>query len=448
MEAVENIIETPAAQSEANELTNEGLIRGIGRWDVVALVVNAIIGAGIFGLPSKVVALIGNYSLIAFVVCAVIIGFVVLCFAEVSSRFSVTGGPYIYAKEAFGAAVGFEIGWLSWIARITTFAANTNLLLAYLGFFVPSANEGSRRIVFVLAIVLLFTIVNFIGVRQSTLMTKTLTIGKIVPLIVFVTVGLFFIQPVNFTFSAVPDNTTAASAILILIYAFVGWESTTTVAGEMKNPQRNLPFALMLGLAFAAVLYLLIQIVCIGTLPELATSERPLVDAANKFFGVFGASFITVGALVSILGNLNGNFLYASRQPFAMAEQNELPQILTKTHRKFKTPYFSIFLTAAVMLVLTIWTSFIAALTISTIARLLVYATTCAALPVFRRRNGLPKAVYSVPFGILASILALSLTIWLLAYVDYKKEGLAILILAVVGLIIYAAYKPFAKKIK
>ncbi len=223
---------------------------------------------------------------------------------------------------------------------------------------------------------------------------------------------------------------------------------TPTVAGEIKDPQRNLPFALLTGLAVAVVLYVLIQIVCIGTLPELATSERPLVDAANKFFGVFGASFITVGALVSILGNLNGNFLYASRQPFAMAEQNELPQILTKTHRKFKTPYFSIFLTAAVMLVLTIWTSFIAALTISTIARLLVYATTCAALPVFRRRNDLPKAVYSVPFGILASILALSLTIWLLAYVDYKKEGLAILILAVVGLIIYAAYKPFAKKIE
>ncbi len=234
-----------------------------------------------------------------------------------------------------------------------------------------------------------------------------------------------------------PDNTTSASAILILIYAFVGWESTTTVAGEMKNPQQNLPFALMLGLAFAAVLYLLIQIVCIGTLPELATSERPLVDAANKFFGVFGASFITVGALVSILGNLNGNFLYASRQPFAMAEQNELPQILTKTHRKFKTPYFSIFLTAAVMLVLTIWTSFIAALTISTIARLLVYATTCAALPVFRGKTNAPKAEFLAPFGIVASILSLILIVWLLTNVDFKKEGLAILIAAAIGLVLY-----------
>lgn len=429
-----------------DQVTEEKLIRGISRWSLVALVVNAIIGAGIFGLPSKVVALIGNYSLIAFVVCAVIIGFVVLCFAEVSSRFTQTGGPYLYAREAFGSIVGFEVGWLTWIARVTTFAANTNLLLAYLGFFVPQAVEGTLRIVLVALVALSLTVINFIGVRQSALMTNVFTVGKIVPLIVFVAVGLFFIQPANFTFAAAPDNQTAASAVLILIYAFVGWESTTTVAGEMKNPQRNLPFALLLGLAFAAALYLLIQIVCIGTLPELANSERPLVDAANKFFGAFGATFITVGALVSILGNLNGGFLYASRQPFAMAEQRDLPQILTKTHSKYKTPYISILLTAAVMLTFTVWTSFIAALTISTIARLLVYVTTCAALPVFRRRNDVPEAVYSVPFGILASILALGLTIWLLSYVDYKKEGLAILIVAVIGLIIFVAYKLFGRK--
>jgi len=191
---------------EEYQMTEEKLIRGIGRWDLVAIVINSIIGAGIFGLPSKVVALIGNYSLIAFVVCAVIIGFVVLCFAEVSSRFSETGGPYLYAREAFGSLCGFEVGWLSWIARVTTFAANCNLLLAYLGFFVPSANDGTLRIVLIFSVVLLLTIVNFIGVRQSALMTNVFTIGKVIPLIVFVAVGLFFIQPANFTFSAVHDT--------------------------------------------------------------------------------------------------------------------------------------------------------------------------------------------------------------------------------------------------
>ena len=422
-------------------MAEEKLVRGIDRWSMVAIVINSIIGAGIFGLPSKVAALIGSYSLIAFVICTVIIAFVVVCFAEVSSRFTETGGPYLYAKEAYGSLFGFEVGWLMWIARVTTFAANCNLLLAYLGFFVPHANEGTLRIVLASSVVLIITAVNYVGVRQSAMMTNILTVGKIVPLIVFAAVGLFFIQPANFTLPAAPDNATFASAILILIYAFVGWESTTTVAGEMKDPQRNLPFALLTGLAFAAVLYLLIQIVCIGTLPELSKSERPLVDAANNFFGAFAASFITLGALVSILGNINGGFLFASRAPFAMAEQNELPQILAKTHSKFKTPYVSILLTAAVMLVFTIWSSFIAALTISTIARLIVYVTTCAALPILRQRKDLPKAVFTAPFDVMASVLALGLTIWLLSYVDYKKEGLAVLILAAVGLAIYFVYK-------
>lgn len=427
-------------------MTEEKLVRGIGRWDLVAIVINSIIGAGIFGLPSKVAALLGTYSLLAFVVCAVIVGFVVLCFAEVSSRFTQTGGPYLYAKEAFGPLCGFEVGWLTWVSRVTTFAANCNLLLAYLGFFVPSAKEGALRILLISSVLLLLTIVNFVGVRQSAVMTNIFTIGKIAPLIVFVAAGLFFIQPANFTFDAAPDSATSASAVLILIYAFVGWESTTVVAGEVKDPRRNLPFALFLGLAFAALLYILIQIVCIGTLPELASSERPLVDAANNFFGLFGATFITVGALVSILGNLHGGFLFASRGPFAMAEQNEMPQVLAKTHSKFKTPYVSIFLTAAAMLTFTVWTSFIAALTISTISRLIVYVTTCAALPVFRQRKDVPKALYTAPFDILASVFALVLTFWLLSFVDYKREGLAVLLVAIIGLFIYFAYRVFGKK--
>ncbi len=427
-------------------MTEGKLVRGIGRWDLVAIVINSIIGAGIFGLPSKVAGLIGNYSLIAFIACAVIVGFIVMCFAEVSSRFTETGGPYLYAKVAFGPLCGFEVGWLSWIARVTTFAANCNLLLAYLGFFAPSANEGNLRIALVSSVLLLLTVVNFIGVRQSAMLTNIFTIGKIVPLIAFVAIGVFFIQPANFTFSSAPDNKTSAGAILILIYAFVGWESRTVVAGEIKDPRRNLPFALLLGLAFAAFLYILIQIVCIGTLPELATSERPLVDAANKFFGVFGATFITVGALVSILGNLNGGFLFASRAPFAMAEQNELPQVLAKTHSKFKTPYVSILLTAAVMLTFTVWTSFIAALTISTITRLIVYVTTCAAVPVFRQRKDVPKALYTAPLDILAAVFALVLTFWLLSFVDYKKEGLTVLIVTVIGLFIYFAYRLLGKK--
>ncbi len=426
-------------------MNEEKLVRGISRWDLTAIAINTVIGAGIFGLPSKVYDKIGGYSLTAFVVCAVIVGFIVICYAEVSSRFQTTGGMYLYAKEAFGSVVGFEVGWLYWIVRITTFAANCNLLLKYLELFVPSANEYYTRIGLISLIILVLTIVNIIGVRESAIMTNIFTVGKIVPLIIFAVVGLFFIQPANFNFAVTPDYSSFSSAILLLIYAFVGFEAAVIPAGEVKDPKKNVPFALLTALGFVAVLFIIIQIVSIGNLPELAKSEKPLADAAAHFLGSFGAIFIGIGAVVSILGNLNGGFLPASRIPFAMAEQKELPQILAKTHARFKTPYVSLIVTAILILILTIQSSFISALTISTIARLIVYATTCASLPVFRSRADAPKAEFLSRFGIIASILSLLLIVWLLTNVDYAKEGLVMLIMAAIGLIIYFAYYLLGK---
>ena len=164
-------------------MTREKLIRGLGRWDFTALVINGIIGAGIFGLPSKVFAQIGSYSLFAFVACAVIVGLIVLCYAEVASRFSATGGSYLYAREAFGPAVGFEVGWLYWLVRAATFAANCNLLITYLGFFIPGASEGGMRIAFATLVTLIITTVNLIGIRETALMTNIVTIGKLAPLL-------------------------------------------------------------------------------------------------------------------------------------------------------------------------------------------------------------------------------------------------------------------------
>ena len=426
-------------------MTEEKLVRGISRWDLTAIAINTIIGTGIFLLPARVTGLIGSYSLFAFVVCAVIVAFIVLCFAEVSSRFQATGGMYLYAREAFGSVVGFEVGWLYWIVRITTFATNCNALLLYIEFFNPSLAQGFWRVLIVSLVILIFTGVNFIGVRESAIMTNIFTVGKILPLFVFVAVGLFFIQPANFSFGATPEYGKFSEAILILIYAFVGFEAAVIPAGETKEPKKNVPFALLTALCFCAALFIIIQIVSIGTLPELAQSKTPLADAAGKFMGSFGAAFIAVGALVSVLGNLNGGFLAASRIPFAMAEQRELPRVLAKTHKKFKTPYVSLFLTAALILVFTLQTSFYSALTIATITRLLVYATTCASLPVFRWRGGAPEARFLVPYGIAASVLSLILIVWLLTNVNFKNEGLPIVIAAAAGIVLYFVFRAFGK---
>ncbi len=426
-------------------MTTEKLVRGLGRWDFTALVINGIIGAGIFGLPSKVYAQIGSYSLLAFVACAVIVGLIVLCYAEVASRFSATGGSYLYAREAFGPAVGFEVGWLFWIVRVATFAANCNLLVMYLGFFIPGANEGGVRIALATLVTLIITAVNLLGIRESATMTNIMTVGKLAPLFVFAIVGMFFIQPANFTFDALPEYSAFSSAVLLLIYAFVGFEGAVAISGETKNPEKTIPFGLFAGIVIATIIYIAVQIVSIGTLPGLAESERPIADAAVLFLGPFGAASISLGVVISIFGNINTGLLSATRTLFGMSEQNDLPRVFERTHPKYKTPYVSIIVTSVVMLILTIQSSFLTAVAIATIARLLFYATTCLALPIFRRRSDMPTAPFSVPFGVVAAVLSLALIAWLLTNVNFAKEGISVIVAAAAGLIIFACVRWFRR---
>src|SRR5712671_4430219 len=159
-----------------------GLIRSIRKWDLIAVTVNSVIGAGIFGLPSKVYGLAGAYSLFAFLLCALFAAMIVLCFAEVSSRYKDTGGPYLYAREAFGPAAGFTIGWLMWIARITAFAANTSIMLGYVSLFWPAVAAGPVRSAAICSITVILTAINVLGVRDVALSTNILTAGKLVPL--------------------------------------------------------------------------------------------------------------------------------------------------------------------------------------------------------------------------------------------------------------------------
>jgi amino acid transporter len=426
------------------ETSGAGLIRGIRRWDLVAIAINGIIGAGIFGLPSKVFALIGSYSLIAFVVCAVVVTLIILCFAEVGSRFDETGGPYLYAREAFGPAVGFEIGWLIWLARLTAFAANVNLLVAYLGYFLPSASDPFWRASIITIVVAVLTTINLIGVRQAAIVSNAFTVGKLIPIIIFIAVGLFFLNPPAFTLGARPTTGAFSQSVLLLIYAFTGFEMAAIPAGEVRDPKRNLPHALLIAIGVVALLYILIQVVCVGTLPELAQSEKPLADAGMRFMGGAGAAIISAGAIISITGNLNILVLSGSRVPFAMAEQKQLPSLIGKVHPRFSTPYISILMTAGLMLLFALQTSFVKALTISAIARLVTYGATCLSLPVFRRRSDAPPAAFRLRGGTLIAVLSLILAAWLLT--SARKEALAAAIAAAVGLSIYLVYAFYSRR--
>lgn len=428
-------------------MTDEGLSREIRKWDLVALLVNVTVGAGILRLPSEVQRTVGNYSLAAFVVCAVIIGLIALCFAEVGSRFSGTGGPYLYAKETFGPTLAFLVGWLMWLTRLAGFATLAQVFVGYLGYFWVPAESGLPRAAIITGLVVFLTVINIIGVKQSARASDIFTISKLIPLVLFVAAGLFFISPARFTLAARPSLGSFSAAVFILVYVFSGFEAVLVNSGEIRQPRRVIPFALIVALSASVVLFLLIQAVCIGTLPNLAISERPLAEASQTFLGNAGPPIISAGALVGVFGTLNVIMLACTRLPFAMAVQGQLPAQLARVHQHFRTPYVSILVSATAVLLLALSGTFIYALKVTVITRVIVYASTCIALPMLRRQKKMatsvrtvdePSRSFELPGGMLISMVCVILCLGLLANSGWR-EARDVVIAIAIGLAIYAA---------
>lgn len=335
------------------------------------------------------------------------------------------------------------IGWLMWITRLAGFAALSDVLVVNLGYFWPPATIALPRAAIITGMVILLTLVNIIGVRESAIVGNIFTISKLIPLLLFIGVGLFFINRGNFQFQTRPNVAAFSNAVFVLIFMFSGFEAVLINSGEIREPRRNIPFALVTSLAAVALLFILIQFVCVGTLPELASSERPLADAGSRFLGSGGASIITAGALISVVGTLNVVFLACSRLPFAMAEQGQLPGLLLRTHRRFRTPYVAIAVTAAAVLLMTLSRTFIYALTLSTITRVIVYAGTCAALPVLRRQSRL-SASFQAPAGPAISVVCIALCVWLLFSSGWQAAR-DVAIAAAFGFILYRAWMGYVR---
>jgi amino acid transporter len=397
-----------------------GLLRSIGRWDLVGVVINGVIGAGIFALPSRTFELAGPYSIVAFLLCAACISLVVMCFAEVASRFEGTGGPYLYASAAYGPTTGFMVGWLVFVARITSFSANASLLPAYLALFAPAVGTGAARAAVLAAVVLALAAMNVAGVRVAANASNALAIGKLLPLAVFVGVGLFFVAPERFS-GPPPEYRPFAQAVLIMVYAFTGFEMAVIPAGEARKPGRDLPVALLLGMAAVVTFYVLIQAVCVGTLPALGKTSTPLADAATVFLGRGGAAMIAAGIVISLAGNLNILMLSASRILFAAAEHGQLPAPLASIHPRFRTPVVAVLATAGLMLALTLSGKFLWLLTISTVARLFTYIATAGALPILRRRADAPQASFRLAGGTAVAVSAVVLGAWLLSNATLRE---------------------------
>jgi len=387
------------------------LRRALGRWDLTGVGINQVIGSGIFLLPASLALQVGGWSWIAVALVALLALLIALNFAEAGSRFEGTGGAYLYTRAAFGRFVSFEVGWMLWVARATSWASVVNGLADALGYYWPGALGGALRTAIIATVVLSIMSVNIIGIRQSAIVVNTLTWAKLTPLVIFILVGLPYVTPAALVPGVAPGWEQISTSALLLIFAFGGYETIPVPAGEAKDPRRAVPFAMIATVLVVAVVMILAQIVSLGTLPGLAASRTPLADAAALFMGGSGALLMTAGATVSMTGNNMGQALSGSRNLYALAEQGDLPRLFGRVHPRFQTPDFAIVFTSLVALVLALSGSFVAMAAASAVARLLVYAGTCASVLVLRREG---RAAFTIPGGPVVPVVALVVSVAIL----------------------------------
>jgi len=400
----------------------EKLPRNLGLWGIWMLVVNGFIGAGIFGLPSGAADLAGEYSVWIYAFCALLMLPVILSFAEVGSYFRGTGGPIKYGTQAFGGFVGFQGGWLYYLARLISFAANTVLLSDSIAYFFPLAGEGTGRLFTILLTILGLSSVNILGSSESIRSMTFFTIIKFGVLIGLVFGGFVLLGDTMVpTFdSALPEAGDLGAAALLLIYAFVGFEGAIVPAGEAKKPERDMPMGLILGLVVVVILYMLIQLVAMAAVPNLAESTTPLLDTASNLFGEFGAYFLMVGVATSVIANLISSMFSATRVTYALSLENSLPAWFGKVHNRFLTPANSVLFFGIAAFILAAMGSFrfLAAMTV--LSRLFLFIMTCAAVPALRPRfRG--QGRFILKGGYLIPILGILSCLWLMMQVSWES---------------------------
>jgi amino acid transporter len=394
------------------------LRRELGRWDLTAIGINQVIGGAVFAMPAALAAIVGGWSPFLIVGVGLASLLIALTFGEVASRFDGTGGPYLYTRAAFGRFAAFEVGWMQWFTRVASWASVINVLVAALGFYWPSVTAGWARTMLLTAIVAALALINVLGIRQSAWVVNVLTIGKLVPLALFIVVGLTAADLAALHTGPAPALTDLSRSALLLIFAFGGYEVVPVPAGEATDPRRAVPFALITTIAVVTAVLTLAQIVALGTLPGLAASKTPLADAAARIMGATGAAVITLGAVLSTLGNNMGQALSGSRSLFALAENGDVPRVFARVSSRFGTPVVAILFTAAVSLVLATTGTFAGMAAASAISRLVVYVATCAAalrLRSPRFAGQVPAPGMTVPLGPVIPVLAILIALAILA---------------------------------
>lgn len=428
-----------------------GLLRAVSRWQIVALSVNDVIGSGVYLiLPVAAAQLLGPASVWAILAAGFGVLLLVLCFAEASSLFDRQGGAIVYTRAAFGDFVGFEVGWMTWIARIASIAGLSVFFARAVGYLWPGARSGLGQYATIVLPLLVLTWINVLGVKSGARTAVVLAWGKVLPLVLFVAVGIFFVDWGRVFPVPTPERANFTKAALLVLFAYAGFENTPAPAGEFVNPKRDVPFALIVQIVIVTAIYTTVQLVAIGTVPNLGSSPTPLADAAAMMMGPVGGLVLTLGAVLSVLGTNNNTVLAGPRYLYALAETGRLPAVFAKVHPRYRTPHVAIITQTAValMLILVDWginallpaKSFLGLAErlamLSAIARLATYIGTAAAVPVLRRKLPATERTIRLPGGPLIPLAALAICLLFLSAAEGKNWATGGIALAV-GAVIY-----------
>jgi amino acid transporter len=427
---------------------DEKLIRALGVPTLAASIVNATVGAGIFVLPAVVAAGLGAAAPIAYVICAVVMALVVTSFAIAGSRVSLTGGLYAYVEVAFGSYVGFLAGVLLWLTNVLAVAGVASAIAASVAVIFPLAQGGLGRVLLLVLIFAGLALINIRGVRGGAGTVAGLTVAKLLPLLLFVAVGVFFIQPAALGWSVWPESDAIGKTVLLLIFAFMGIELALVPSGEVKNPSRTVPRSIFLALAITTVLYIAIQLVAQGVLgAELSKfGDAPLAEAASRFLGNAGRSIILVGMVISAFGYVSGDILGSPRTLYAFGRNGILPAKMAAVHPRFRTPHIAIIVHAIIACALSVSSTFRYLAVLANIAALLLYLFCCSAAFELTRRNVVSDGKpFSIPGDRIIPFLAIAIVLWILSHATLSEFGVAALVL-VIASALYALRKVARQK--
>lgn len=401
-------------------------VKKMGLFSMILLGINSIIGSGIFLLPGNVYTEVGSKSIFVYGLATILVLSITLCFAEAGGMFSKNGGSYVYAKEAFGDFVGFEVGIMSWVIRIISWSTLAVGFATALGLFWPEAATTYKNLV-ASALVIFLGVNSLFGMNNTKVISNVATVGKLVPLILFVAIGVFFIKPENISQQTASVGMSGiASGIILVFYAFTGFESFVVATGEMENPKKNLPIALLSTLAIVAVMYIAIQLICVGVLgSDLAGNKTPIADASSALLGSFSKTFIGVATLISIFGINIASSIVTPRCGSALAEDGLVPAIIGKTNKN-GAPYIAIIISIVLCIPLVLSGSFEQLAVMSVVARFAQYIPTCLSIVVLRKRNDLSSG-FRVPFGPVIPAIAVLGSLWLVQQAFIQDIGKPIL---------------------